>query len=85
MRLKKFIISSLSAIMIATSLSGCGMISKEKEKEEPVSDLVNVTLLTDAEGGAGEALISSARAGLEEAESGLGIDGRFINVQAQMI
>ena len=83
MRLKKFIISSLSSIMIATSLSGCGMISKEKEKEEPVSDLVNVTLLTDAEGGAGEALISSARAGLEEAESGLGIDGRFIKCSSK--
>ena len=83
MRLKKFIISSLSAVMIATSLVGCSMINKEKETEEPVSDLVNVTLLTDAEGGAGESLISSAREGLEEAESGLGIDGRFIKCSSK--
>ncbi len=101
MRLKKFIISSLSAVMIATSLVGCSMINKEKETEdatslvgcsminkeketeEPVSDLVNVTLLTDAEGGAGESLISSAREGLDEAESGLGIDGRFIKCSSK--
>lgn len=77
MKFKKFIISSIVAIMAATTLGGCGMINKEKE--EPVSDSVSITLLTDAEGGASEsALISSAREGLEEAETGLGIDGRFI-------
>ncbi len=78
MRLGKVIISSISAIIIGTSLVGCGLFDKSKEKEEIVSDTVNVTLLTDTEGEAGETLISSAREGLSEAESELGIDGRII-------
>lgn len=77
MKFKKFIISSIVAVIMATTLGGCGMINKEKE--EPMSDSVSITLLADAEGGASEsALISSAREGLQEAENGLGIDGRFI-------
>lgn len=76
MRLRKIIILSISVIILSTSLMGCSMF--DKEKEEVVSDMVNVTLLTDVEGGAGETLVSSAREGLSEAESELGIDGRII-------
>ena len=78
MKMKKSISLLLIAVLLITLLTGC---KKENEEERKLS--ASVTLLTDTEGNINSALNESARMGLEDAESNLGIEGRNIKCSSE--